>query len=67
MVSKTLQRFHDLINYLEKNWGEVVVEDFVKRTELLLKTLNAQPKIYRIVSKNNDIREAVVTKHNLMI
>ena len=64
---RALKRFHAVINYLEKNWGKVVVEDFVKRTELLLQTLAIQPKMFRSVSKTQDIREAVFTKHNLMI
>ncbi len=56
-----------MISYLEKNWGDKVVKDFVKRTELLLQALVVQPKMFGSVSNIYDIRAAVVTKHNLMI
>jgi len=64
---KALQKFHDVIKYLEKNWGETVVKDFVQRTDQLLKNLIIHPKIHRSITNKYNIKEAVVTKHNLLI
>jgi plasmid stabilization system protein ParE len=64
---KALQKFHDVIKYLEKNWGETVVKDFVQRTDQLLKNLIIHPKIHRAITNMYNIKEAVVTKHNLLI
>jgi plasmid stabilization system protein ParE len=64
---KALHRFHDVVKYLENNWGESVVKDFVQRTDLLLKNLIIHPKIHRSITNKYNIKEAVVTKHNLLI
>jgi plasmid stabilization system protein ParE len=64
---KALENFHDVINYLEENWPKQVVKDFVKRTENILGLIAAHPEIFRQISEINPIREAVVTKHNLLI
>jgi plasmid stabilization system protein ParE len=64
---KALQKFHDVAKYLENNWGESVVKNFVQRTDLLLKNLIVHPKIHRLVTNKNNIKEDVVNKYNLLI
>jgi len=63
---KSLQKFHDVVSYLDKNWGNQVAKDFVRRTEILIQTLTVQPKIFRTISNTLEIREAIVTKHNFI-
>ncbi|WAC10528.1 type II toxin-antitoxin system RelE/ParE family toxin [Dyadobacter pollutisoli] len=64
---RALENFHDVIAYLEENWPEQIIKDFVKRTENVLALIADHPQIFRKISENSAIREAVVTKHNLLI
>jgi plasmid stabilization system protein ParE len=64
---KALENFHDVIAYLEENWPEQVIKDFVKRPENILELIADHPQIFRQISEYSAIREAVVTKHNLLI
>ncbi len=64
---KALRKFHDLLNYLEKNWGEAIAKEFVLRTEEVISKIADRPKLYKEISKRQGLREAVITKHNLLI
>ncbi len=64
---EALNNFHDVLAYLEENWHADVVKDFVSRTEEVIKIISKNPKIYRKISSRSDVREAIVTKHNLLL
>jgi plasmid stabilization system protein ParE len=64
---RALENFHNVISYLEENWTEQVVRTFVIRTEKILQIILDHPEIFRTISDKSQIREAVVTKHNLLI
>jgi plasmid stabilization system protein ParE len=64
---RALENFHDVIAYLEENWPEQVIKDFVRRTEKILALIAENPQIFRQISEYSSLREAVITKHNLLI
>ena len=64
---RALDNFHEVILYLEKNWTDLVVKDFVTRTEKVIQLISEHPEMFKQVSDQNASREAVITKHNLLI
>jgi plasmid stabilization system protein ParE len=64
---KALENFHAVIAYLEENWTIQVVRDFVKKTDTLISLIAEHSEMFREINKRNAVREAVVTKHNLLI
>lgn len=65
-LPKAEERFDEIITYLIQEWSEKVVEQFVERTNEVLLLISQNPELYRKSSKK-DIREAVLTKHNLLL
>lgn len=63
---KALDDFHDVIAYLERNWNNQVIKDFVVRTEKVIHLIFQHPQMFRQISDHTSIREAVITKHNLL-
>lgn len=64
---KALDNFHNVISYLEKNWNDQVIKDFVTRTEKVIWLIAQHPQMFREISNLTSIREAVITKHNLLL
>ncbi|MCF0064329.1 type II toxin-antitoxin system RelE/ParE family toxin [Dyadobacter chenwenxiniae] len=64
---RALDNFHGVVSHLEENWFESVIKDFVKRTEHVLHMIADHPNMFRQISEDSLIREAVITKHNLLI
>jgi plasmid stabilization system protein ParE len=58
------KNFDKVIDYLENNWPEKVVRDFVNRTSDLLDLLSELPEIGEVQDKNRQIRGILITKHN---
>lgn len=64
---KALQNLNSVIKYLDDNWPDTVVSEFVRRTEIVLKLIGENPTLFRRISTRNKIREAVITRHNLLL
>lgn len=62
-----LNNFHEVISYLGENWNDAVIKSFVLRTEKVIQLISEHPQIFRQISEQNSIREAVITKHNLLL
>jgi plasmid stabilization system protein ParE len=58
------KNFDKVIDYLENNWPEKVVSDFVSRTFNLLDLLAELPEIGEVQDKSREIRGILITKHN---
>ena len=63
---KAKSSFDSVINYLEKNWTEREIRNFVQRTHLLLKLIASDKVRFRKSVKKN-FHEVPVTKHNLLL
>src|SRR6478672_8205087 len=64
---KALEKLHKIICFLSENWNEEVTKNFVLRTEEVIQAIAKHPHIFKQISKNNNLREAMITKHNLLI
>lgn len=59
----------DLINillYLQKNWNEDVLENFIDITDELIDQIILNPKQFPIIHKTRKIRKCVLTKQNTL-
>lgn len=58
--------FEIVIKYLEDNWSNKEIENFIVSTESVLNYISEYPLMFRETSKPN-VREALITPHNLLI
>lgn len=58
--------FNAIIKYLEMEWSEKEIVKFVNETERVIALLSEYPTIFRKTNLVN-VREALVTPHNLLI
>lgn len=56
----------ELISYLDKNWSKKEVPGFLKKLHLVLSQIVKFPLSFPACGKE-DIREALVTRHNLIL
>ena len=63
---KALETFENVIQYLEENWSDKQIVSFVSETERVIKLISKNPYLFRGSEKEN-IFEAVITKHNLLL
>ncbi len=63
---ESVDTFNKIIEYLEKNWSQRGIENFINATEITLRFITESPKMFRKTSKKN-VHEALITPHNLMI
>jgi plasmid stabilization system protein ParE len=56
--------FESILDYLNTNWGNKVVLDFLDRVELLLKEISDHPKLFPFVNKKKRVHKRVLSKHN---
>ncbi|MBP7807863.1 MAG: type II toxin-antitoxin system RelE/ParE family toxin [Bacteroidia bacterium] len=63
---ESINTFNKIIDYIESKWTPREVENFINATEIVVRFISANPKMFRKTNKKN-IREALVTPHNLMI
>ncbi|REA56367.1 hypothetical protein DSL64_27110 [Dyadobacter luteus] len=64
---RSLNNLEEVIQYLRKNWSHQVVKDFIIRMDRVVQLISEHPQLFRQVSINNAVREAVITKHNLLL
>ena len=58
--------FKNIIDYLEENWTKKEVLNFIEATENTIRHISRNPKMFRKSFREN-LYEAVVTRHNLLI
>jgi plasmid stabilization system protein ParE len=58
--------FAGILEYLRNEWNAVVVRDFIEKVETVVQHIKRYPLAAR-QSGRADIREAVITKHNLLL
>jgi plasmid stabilization system protein ParE len=66
VISQTfINKLTDVLNYLEKEWGRKVAEEFILKVDTRISSLEHHPYI-GAVSRHNNIRGIYITKHNRM-
>lgn len=58
--------FARVIEYLEQNWTDREIENFISATEVILTHISRYPRMFRKAQKTNTY-EVLITYHNLLI
>lgn len=58
--------FDAVINYLQEQWSEKEIVNFVEKVNTVVSHIAHFPLSYRSAGKD-DMREALITKHNLLL
>jgi len=53
----------NILNYLEKEWGENFVHNFITEVTDILMHISRNPKMFISTRKNKYIRKGIITKH----
>lgn len=62
--AKAKTTFYLVLDYLDKNWTRKEVEIFYNRTQIVLRSISNNPKLFPASAKNKNIRKAIVDKNN---
>ena len=60
------ETFENVIQYLNENWSEKVITNFVSETQRVINLISKNPFLFR-ASERENIFEAIITKHNLLL
>lgn len=66
MAPKAIERFQHIVIYLENNWSEKDAESFKEFVKQVVAQIQQHPLQFKI-SYRKDIREALITKHNILL
>ncbi len=55
-----------IINYLENNWGEKSVKEFVRILDQKIQAIAQMPEMYPASNIKEGVRRCVITKHNAL-
>ena len=56
----------NILDYLDKNWGNVVAANLLDLTENVINQISVNPRQFPICYKRKKIRKCVLTKHNTL-
>ena len=59
------ETFNGIIDYLENNWTEKEIKNFVRKTHKVIGQIEKNPYQFK-ASSFHEIRKALITKHNSM-
>lgn len=65
-TKESVAAYDRVIDYLDREWSENEIINFIECTELVLQYVSSNPLMFRKTSKKS-VREALITSHNLMI
>ena len=58
--------FQQIVEYLQAEWSESDVENFVRKTDQIISLIRLHPLMYRKTTKP-DVHEVLVSKQNLLV
>jgi len=44
---RAIDNFSGVLEYLEENWNEIIIKDFVRRTNKVIELISEHPQIFR--------------------
>ena len=65
-TTKALNTYNSIINYLEKEWTEKEVQNFISETNSLILRLTRYPEIGRPSQKRKNTRIYLLNKHTTL-
>ena len=54
--------FNQNLDYLEKEWNNEVMIEFLNRVDQVVETINENPFLFPLVGYENDVRKATINK-----
>lgn len=61
---KAVQGVDNIVEYLDKNWGTKITDDFLAKLSRQITLISRQPELFPLVEGKKYIRRAVLTKQN---
>lgn len=58
--------FKSILLYLQINWDNKVIQDFIETTSTCINQISQNPKQFPIIQKQLSIRKCLLTKHNTL-
>ena len=58
--------FISILDYLQTNWNDKVLSDFIDLTEGIIGQIAANPTQFPVINKKKEVRKCVITKHNTL-
>jgi len=58
--------FANILEYLQLNWENKVLGNFIEITERMISQILLNPKQFPIINKTHKVRKCVLTKHNTL-
>ena len=62
-TKEAAKTFDKNIKYLQKEWTEREIKNFLKQTEFILKRIAENPDMYRPSKKSSNVHKANINKH----
>jgi plasmid stabilization system protein ParE len=57
-------KFNTILEYLELEWGDRVIRNFIKRTYDIIQLISENPELGTLENQERNIRGFLLTKHN---
>ena len=64
VTTRCRKKLIKLLIYLEREWGKIVADNFLKKIDRRIQTLSEQPYIGQSANQDELTRSILVTKHN---
>ncbi|WP_318350528.1 type II toxin-antitoxin system RelE/ParE family toxin [Aquipluma nitroreducens] len=58
--------FESILEYLDDNWGDKVVNQFIEITEKLIDQISLNPRQFPIIHRKKKVRKCIITRHNAL-
>lgn len=65
--SKAEHGFSEIINYLQLNWGEKEIKNFIKNTNSIIKKIQIFPLAFPLSKKTKNLHRCVLSKQTSMV
>jgi plasmid stabilization system protein ParE len=65
-TDRAIKDFESVLNYLNSNWSDKEVINFISKAEKLTTIIVENPFLFRKTGTKN-FRESLITKHNLLV
>lgn len=63
---RALKSYFAVADYLQKNWGHQVVNNFTHEVDRVILEISKNPQIFEASKKSIHVRRGLITKHNTM-
>ena len=59
---EAIQNLENIIKYLEVNWTEKEIQNFIKKLNKAISLISIRPNLFRLTEKKKNLRRCVLTK-----